>query len=225
MRWTGLPEARVNPNWRNAMPWRAQAPWWALVLVVFTLAAQGWPGVPQSWQFERGAYAAGAWWQLLTAQWVHWSNLHAAVNAMGFAVLLLAFQRLVAGRLQALALLGGYAGVAMVIALDTHCARYAGASGALHGLLAGSALALLLPAWQPAGPRRRAQWLGGLVLLGLVIKLALQHGAAQPSAPGWLGFAIYYPAHEAGAAGGLVAVLLVGALQWRRWASDPGGGA
>ena len=206
---------------------RAPATWWALVFVVFTLGAQWLPGVADSWQFERHAYAAGAWWQLLTAQWVHWSNLHAAVNAMGFAVLLLAFQHLVAGRVQALALLGGYVGVALAIAWDANCARYAGVSGALHGLLAGSALALLLlPALEPvAGQRARNQWLGGIVLLGLAIKLALQHGGANPSSPGWLGFATYYPAHEAGAAGGLVAVLLLCALQWRRLASRPRTGA
>lgn len=204
---------------------RAPATWWTLASVVFTLGAQWLPGVTESWQFTRTAYAAGAWWQLLTAQWVHWSNLHAAVNAVGFAVLLLAFQELVAQRIQALALLGGYAGVAMVVALDANCARYAGASGALHGLLAGSALALLLPAQHSAtGPRTKAQWLGGLVLLGLFVKLVAQHGGANPSSPGWLGFATYYPAHEAGAAGGLVAVLLVRVLQWHHRAANPGTG-
>jgi hypothetical protein len=122
--------------------------------------------------------------------------------------------------------LGGYAGVAIVIALDANCARYAGASGALHGLLSGSALALLLPTLRPApGALSRAPWLGCLVLLGLVIKLALQHGSASPASPGWLGFATYYPAHEAGAVGGLVAVLLVRLLQWRRLAARPGSGA
>ena len=214
---------RLNPNWRNVMPWRAEAPFWAIIFVVVTQMVQGWPGLPHIWQFERVVYAGGAWWQLLTAQWVHWDRLHAAINAMGFVVLLLAFQRLVAGRLQVLALLGGYAGVAIVIALDANCARYAGASGALHGLLAGSALALLLPAQQAAsGPHTRAQWLGGLVLLGLVIKLVVQHGGANAAMPGWLGFATYYPAHEAGAFGGLIAVLLTRVLQWRRRSANPG---
>ena len=210
----------LRPKLRSQASW-----WWALAFVVFTLGAQWWPGVAASWQFERNAYAAGAWWQLLTAQWAHWNNMHAAVNAMGFGVLLLAFRQLVAGRTQAWALLGGYAGVAVVIALDANCARYAGASGALHGLLAGCALKLLLPTWQPAASlRTRAQWLGGLVLLGLTIKLVVQHEGATPASVGWLGFTTYYPAHEAGAAGGLVAVLLVHALRtWRR-ASGPGNG-
>ena len=202
---------------------RAPVTWWVLAFVVFTLGVYWLPGITDRLQFARNAYAAGDWWLLLTAQWVHWSGLHAAINAMGFAVLLLAFQHLVTGPIQAIAMLGGYAGVAIVVALDTNCARYAGASGALHGLLAGSALALLLPAQQAAScPHTRAQWLGGLVLLGLVIKLVVQHGGANAAMPGWLGFATYYPAHEAGAFGGLIAVLLTRVLQWRRRSANPG---
>ena len=202
---------------------RARVTWWVLAFLVFTLGVYWLPGITNSWQFARNAYTAGDWWLPLTAQWVHWSGLHAAINAMGFAVLLLAFQHLVTGRIQAIALLGGYAGVAIVIALDTNCARYAGASGALHGLLAGSALGLLLPPQQPlARQHTHAQWLGGLMLLGLVIKLVVQHGGANAAIPGWLGFATYYPAHEAGAVGGLIAVLLTRVLQWRRRSANPG---
>jgi rhomboid family GlyGly-CTERM serine protease len=203
---------------------RAPATWWVLAFAAFTLGVQWLPVIANHWQFERNAYAGGAWWQLLTAQWVHMGTLHATANALGFAVLVLAFQHLIAGRIQALALLGGYAGVAMVVALDANCARYAGASGALHGLLAGSALALLMM----SGPRpaavsnARMQCLGGLVLVGLAIKLAMQHGGATSASTGWLGFAIYYPAHEAGAAGGLVVVLSMRVLQWRRRAANPG---
>lgn len=205
---------------------RGPTMWWALAFIAFTLAMQWLPGVAQSLQFHRNGYGAGAWWQLLTAQWVHWSNLHAAVNVLGFTVLLLAFQQLVAGRLQAMALLGGYTGVALEIALDANCAYYAGASGALHGLLAGSALALLLQdtakAQPLANPRNRVQWLGGWVLLGLAIKLLVQHGSANGTSPGWLGFATYYPAHEAGAVGGLIAILCAHAWERRSRAAGPG---
>ena len=205
---------------------RGAALWWALGFITVTLGLQWLPGVAQSWRFERSAYGSGAWWQLLAAQFVHWNNLHAAVNALGFTVLLLAFQKLVAGPLQALALLGGYAGVAVVVALDANCAQYAGASGALHGLLAGSALALLLPVTTPSrsmvDSHTRTQWLGGLILLGLAIKLWVQHDGGGAQSPGWLGFATYYPAHEAGTAGGLVAVLSALALQRFRLVPGPG---
>ncbi len=185
---------------------------WSLVFVVLTLGLQWLPGAAEQLQFVRPTYAAGAWWQLLTAQWVHMGSLHAVANALGMVVLLRAFQGLVSGRLQVLALLGGYAGVAVVLALDPHCTVYAGASGALHGLLAGSAGALLFAPPRLPMTRQRMHLLGCCVLLGLAAKLLVQHFGASPTASGWLGFATYYPAHEAGAVGGLLAVVCAALL-------------
>jgi len=169
------------------------------------------------WQFDRVAFDGGAWWLVLTAQWVHWGWMHAAVNALGAVVLLLAFRGLVMARLQWAALLGGTVGVAVVLVLDTGCAYYAGASGALHGLLAGGGLGLLISAPpHHARSHARSRGVGAVVLLGLAVKLALQRWHGDPLAPGWLGFATYYPAHEAGAVGGLLSVLLVHTFaRWR----------
>lgn len=173
------------------------------------------------WQFDRVAFDGGAWWLVLTAQWVHWGWMHAAVNALGAAVLVLAFRGLVDGRLQWAALLGGTVGVAVVLVLDTGCAYYAGASGALHGLLAGGGLGLLISAPQQATSRVRSRSVGAVVLIVLVAKLVTQRWQGDPLAPGWLGFATYYPAHEAGAVGGLLSVLLVHAFA--RWCpAQPG---
>lgn len=148
--------------------------------------------------FVRTEFAAGAWWQLVSAQWVHLSGLHAGVNLLGLLVLLVAFHGLVPWRLQLMAFIGGQVGVAAVLALDVNCAYYAGASGALHGLLAGCALSLIL----------QSRKLGWAVLTGLALKLVWQHATGDAGAPNWLGFATYYPAHEAGAVGGLAAVAL-----------------
>lgn len=173
------------------------------------------------WQFDRVAFDSGAWWQVLTAQWVHWGCMHAAANALGAVVVVLAFRGLVEGRLQWAALLGGYVGVALVLVLDTGCAYYAGASGALHGLLAGSGLGLLLGAPHHATSRARSRGVGALLLLGLAVKLALQRWNGDPLATLWLGIATYYPAHEAGALGGLLSVLLVHTFL-RRHPAQPG---
>ncbi len=168
------------------------------------------------WQFDRVAYGGGAWWLVLTAQWVHFSWLHAGANALAAGGLVLTFRGLVDARLQWAAWLGGYVGVAAVLVLDTGCAYYAGASGALHGLLAGNGLGLLLAAPRPAASSARSRLVGAGLLAGLVIKLVLQRWIGDPAMPGWLGIASYYPAHEAGAVGGLLAVLLVHAfLRWR----------
>src|SRR6476659_2663614 len=99
MRWTGLPDMDRGPLRRQLTT--GEAPW-ALAFVAITLALQWLPDVAQRAQFARADYAAGAWWQLLTAQWVHLGPLHAVVNALGLVVLLLGFKGLVAGRLQAL---------------------------------------------------------------------------------------------------------------------------
>lgn len=188
----------------------ARAGLWALVFGLLTLVAQGLADTFGGWQFLRTAFEAGAWWQLITAQWVHFGTLHASVNVAGLAMLLVAFQDRVDGRLQIVALLGGYLGVALVLVWDANCALYAGASGALHGLLAGNLLSLWL-ARRPAngGKHTATRVLAMAVLLGLGIKLLLQHQRDDSSAVAWLGFATYYPSHEAGTAGGLLAVVLV----------------
>lgn len=174
------------------------------------------------WQFDRVAYDSGAWWLVLTAQWVHFGWLHAGANVLAAVVLLLAFRGLVLGRVQWAALLGGYVGVAVVLVLDTSCAYYAGASGALHGLLAGSALGLLLGTPQhPTTSRARSRSVGVLLLIVLAVKLALQRWNGDPLAPLWLGIATYFPAHEAGAVGGLLSVLLVHTF-WRGRLAQPG---
>jgi rhomboid family GlyGly-CTERM serine protease len=174
--------------------------------------------------FVRAEFLAGAWWQLLTAQWVHLSWAHGLANAAALVVLLLAFGGLLAPRWLVAAGVGGHLGVAAVLSLDAGCAWYAGASGALHGLAAGAALALLLQRPDQATGRLPTPWLGAGVLIALVIKLLWQHGTG--AAPGWLGVPTYTPAHEAGALGGLVAVALLHALRRTAaaWRTHPGAG-
>lgn len=198
---------------------RRLSPLVGLVMVfgVVTLGLQLWPGAAEALQFSRVRYAQGAYWQLLTAQWVHLSLGHALGNALACAVLVLFSGRWLGWRTQLLALCGGYAGVVAVLAWDAQCSYYAGASGALHGLLAGNALCLV---WggHLQGPQTDAAagpWLSsarrvGLALLGaVVLKLWWQSGGTPVAAwSGW-SFPVYHPAHIAGALGGMVLVLLV----------------
>jgi rhomboid family GlyGly-CTERM serine protease len=180
------------------------------------LAAQLASDTTGGWQWRRSEFMAGAWWQLLTSQWVHFNAAHAGTNIAAMALMLLAFDRLVDRPLQLSAMLGGYVGVAIVLASDPSCSDYAGASGALHGFLAGNALALV--ATQPGRTRTpiHPRSLGLAVLLALAAKLLIQHDWGGPSAPNWLGFSTYTPAHEAGAAAGLLAAALVLTVRRRR---------
>ena len=195
----------------------------ALIFVAVTLGVQLMPGLSDLWRFSRPAFEAGAWWQLVTSQWVHVSMPHAVVNAAAMVLMLLAFDQLVGWRIQAVSLLGGYLGVAITIAVDPGCTSYAGASGALHGLLAGNALGVLVgpsnQARATAARKDSMSWhrvairaLVLVVLLILAVKLWLQQATSADAPVGWLGFVTYYPAHEAGTVGGLVAALLAKVL-------------
>ena len=195
----------------------------ALIFVAVTLGVQLMPGLSDLWRFSRPAFEAGAWWQLVTSQWVHVSMPHAVVNAAAMVLMLLAFDQLVGWRIQAVSLLGGYLGVAITIAVDPGCISYAGVSGALHGLLAGNALGVLVgPSNQARATAARKDSMNGrrgatralalVVLLILAVKLWLQQATSADAPVGWLGFVTYYPAHEAGTVGGLVAALLAKVL-------------
>jgi membrane associated rhomboid family serine protease len=196
----------------------------AAFFVLITLGLQFWPGASDALRFSRLSYEQGAFWQLLTSQWVHLSPWHAAGNAFAFAAIVLASGFWIRWPFQLLALCGGYAGVAAVVALDPNCSYYAGASGALHGLLAGNAMGLV---WvgRPLGwaalpvndvqATRLTRLAATAVLSILALKLYLQAGSTQEGAIiGW-GFPVYHPAHVAGALGGLSLVLLV--LAARAW--------
>jgi rhomboid family GlyGly-CTERM serine protease len=201
----------------SASPWRAggsrTGAWYALGFTVWTVSAQWAFGATGQWQFDRVAFEGGAWWQLATSQWVHLSWSHAAMNAAAAALVLVALADWVDLPTQGMALLGGYAGVALVVAMDPACTYYAGASGALHGLLAGSAVNLALT--KGLGPnaadvRRnsRSRILGWSVLVGVGAKLLIQHFAGASSGPGWLGLVAYQPAHVSGTFAGATVVAL-----------------
>lgn len=193
--------------------------------VLFTLGLQAWPGAAGWLRFDRASYEHGAVWQLLTSQWVHLTFWHAAGNAFALVVIVVAGGLWLRWPIQLLALCGGYAGVALVLALDPDCSYYAGASGALHGLLAGNAVALgwlVGPLNLPAGasgseaPVPTAVWIRGaaVAVLGLMaLKLWLQSEGVREASPGGWGFPVYRPAHMAGALGGIGLVLLVLAVR------------
>lgn len=164
--------------------------------------------LPLRW--VRTQFVLGAWWQPMSAQLVHLGWTHALLNALALVLLLSALRPWLAARILGLATLGGAVGVAAVLLLDTQCATYAGASGALHGLWAGSAWALLRDT-SDISQRRGARHLGTGLLVALVLKLLVQRWGG-----GWTVLTegpVYLPAHEAGALGGLALVALVAALR------------
>lgn len=166
---------------------------------------QLWPGASEALRFERPAFSQGAVWQALSAQWVHLNWPHAAANAAAAVLLCWLLRPWMPVSRQLLALLGGWLGVAVLLVFDAQCAYYAGASGALHGVLAGAALHALAQA-------KPMRYVGAALVLGLVLKLVWQT-MAQISAPDWLGMPVYHPAHMAGAAGGALVLAVCLSVQ------------
>ena len=209
--------------------WREGRPIGLLVLtatfVLITLGLQMWPGVSELLRFSRPAYEQGAFWQPVTSQWVHLSRWHAVGNAFAFSAIIFACAFWVRWPFQMLALAGGYIGVAAVVVLDPNCSYYAGASGALHGLVAGNAVGMTCAANPPkpsahrlgqAGNSAIKRWtrlLGTAMLTSMAVKLWMQAGlTGEAPLTGW-SFPIYHPSHIAGAVGGMGFVLLFLAAQ------------
>jgi rhomboid family GlyGly-CTERM serine protease len=150
------------------------------------------------WRYERQAVAAGQWWRLLTAHFVHMDAGHALLNCAGLALLWALFARSYSLTqwlwTMAIALLTIDAGFWFV---STGLAWYVGASALLHGVFACGCIALM----------RQRDPIGYLAAAVFIAKLAWEqlHGP--------LPFETEHPvvtvSHAYGALGGAVAGLLL----------------
>jgi rhomboid family GlyGly-CTERM serine protease len=180
----------------NADGWRA----WALLALCLMLvipATLG-PATVDALRYERTAIAAGEWWRLLTAHWVHLSLEHALLNAAGLALLWVLVAREYTGLRWLLIVLASMVAIdAGLWFRDADVAWYVGASGVLHGVMAAGAL----------GRVRRGERDGWILGAFLVLKLCYEQLAGPMPMSAGLGRVIVN-AHLYGAAGGLAAGLL-----------------
>lgn len=149
--------------------------------------------------------ADGAYWQLLTSQFLHVQPLHLGFNMLALYVLGPQLEAVLGrARFVALYLLAGFAGSAVVYWFASEQSRTLGASGAIFGLMA----ALLIIARQRGGDYQQILvWIGLNFLITVV-------GASYIS---WQG-------HLGGFIGGLVvAGILAYAPRDRRTATQAGG--
>jgi len=148
-------------------------------------------------RYDRAALAAGEWWRLITAHFVHLNLEHAMLNAAGLTLMWALFMRDYAPGQWALILLASIA--AIDVGLWFHepgLAWYVGASGILHGAMAAGSWAHL----------RRGEFDGWILATFLVAKLVYEQVAgAMPFSTG-LG-AVVVDAHLYGALGGFAAAL------------------
>jgi rhomboid family GlyGly-CTERM serine protease len=148
-------------------------------------------------RYDRGALAAGQWWRLASAHWVHLDLRHALLNILGLVLMWVLFVRDYRARQWFLILLASAAAIdAGLWFRDTDVLWYVGASGVLHGVLAAGILAEL----------RRGELSGILLALVLLAKLGYEQWAgalplAGPAVP------VVVNAHLYGVLGGLAAAL------------------
>lgn len=171
-----------------------------LVACVALVAPQvGGKAAAQLLRYDRAAIAAGEWWRLLTAHFVHLGVRHAVLNALGLALLWALFAREWRPRQWALITLIVTAAIDSGLWLrDPLISWYAGASGVLHGLMAAGVVAYV----------RRHDPLGWIMAGLLAAKLIYEHLEGPLPFAGH-GVPVVSDAHLFGVLGGLLAALLL----------------
>ncbi len=152
---------------------------------------------PQWWWYDRSVLWQEPW-RLLTGHVVHVGWLHWAMNMAALALVVQVFAQAGDRPWRGLLLM---ALLALLISLGLwfwHPAllRYAGASGVLHGLVAFGAMRWLA---QPVDRR----W-GGVVLLGLLLKLGQEAWTGAAASAHWIGAPVVMLAHQLGAVVGVL---------------------
>jgi rhomboid family GlyGly-CTERM serine protease len=171
-----------------------------LCAALAALSLSAWPLPREALDWQPGLLASQPW-RALTAAFVHWTALHLAANLAGCAVLALLGWRAALGPREALAALIALPLTQLGLLLRPGLLHYAGLSGELHALVAIAALALVA-----RGGRERL--IGAAIVLGLIIKLALEQplGPVLRDTPGF-DFPVAPFAHLTGT--------VAGALAWR----------
>ena len=144
-------------------------------------------------RYDRAALAAGQWWRLLTAHFVHLDFDHAALNSLGLVLMWALFARDYCPLHWLAILVGSMAAIDAGLWLrDSTVAWYVGSSGALHGIMAAGTLAHL----------RRGDLDGWILAVFIVVKLAYEQTAgALPFTDSHAGVVV--DAHLFGALGGV----------------------
>ncbi|WP_343636723.1 rhomboid family intramembrane serine protease [Roseateles sp.] len=195
------------------MPGRA----WLLVAMALAVGAMAaWIQPPQvqaamAWQPELFAREP---WRAISAALLHWSPQHLIANLAGCAVvgLLGVAARLTARDAAAWLLAWPLTQIGLLI--EPALTRFGGASGVLHAGVAVAAIGMM----RMRASHGRERVIGGLIALGLAVKVAAERPLSGPPLRAWDGWdiAIAPLAHLTGLLAGVAAALCC-ALAARAW--------
>jgi rhomboid family GlyGly-CTERM serine protease len=173
---------------------------WALLGACALLAGIELGGEPlrDALSYQRAAIAAGEWWRVLSAHFVHLDANHALLNGLGLVLMWALFARDYSPlRWLAIYLVSSLAISLGLYVFDPQIEWYVGASGALHGVMAAGTLAHL---------RRRD--LDGWILAAFILaKLSYEQLAGSMPFAGALNTVV--DAHLYGAIGGFALALFL----------------
>ena len=195
---------------------RARAVVLALAIALLCTLLQG-AGLVEALRFDRAEIDAGAWWRLLSGNFVHLGASHLGMNLVGLALVVsLVWGRFGAAEWAVVTLFGSLVvGIGLYV-LNPEIGWYVGFSGTLHGLIVAGSVADLRHY-----PRSAA-----LLLLLIAGKLAWeQYAGALPGSEATAGGRVVVDSHLYGAVGGALLAPPMLALQRRRARRAAAGGA
>jgi len=154
----------------------------------------------QTLRFDRRLIIEGAWWRILSANFVHLGWNHFALNMAGAALVFALFGPAVSAREWVSVIVISSVAIALaVLTLNHEINWYVGLSGTLHGLFAYGAVAEL----------RHARVFASLLLIGAAAKLGYEQLVGSlPGTAETVGGAVIVDAHLYGALAGLLLAIL-----------------
>jgi rhomboid family GlyGly-CTERM serine protease len=173
---------------------------WALLgcCALLLCAEYGGEAARLALRYDRAAIAAGEWWRLISAHFVHLGLEHAALNALGLVMMWALFAR--DFRPAAWLLILGASIAAIDIGLwlrDSTVEWYVGSSGALHGIMAAGTFAHV----------RRGDLDGWILAIFVIVKLSYEQGTGALPFAHADGVPVVVVAHLYGAIGGFIAAV------------------